>query len=97
LPTPPPLATLETDGSDNDYTSPHGESGELVTVARFSNRLKANVLRACLESHGLDVLLWGEHLGTVHVIWSVAGGGMRIQGRAASLRRRKNSLRLGTW
>jgi hypothetical protein len=43
---------------------------ELVTVHRLTNPLTANVLRACLESHGIYVHLWGEHLGTAHIVFS---------------------------
>ena len=55
------------------------ETVDLVTVARFSTPLKANVLRACLEAHGIFAFVWGEHLGTAHVVYSVAGGGVRVQ------------------
>ena len=55
------------------------ETVDLVTVARFSNPLKANVLRACLEAHGIFAFVWGEHLGTTHVLYSIAGGGVRVQ------------------
>src|SRR5262245_5022624 len=43
---------------------------DLVTVARYSNPLEANVLRACLESHGIFAFVWGEHLGTAHIFLS---------------------------
>jgi hypothetical protein len=76
---PPVEATEESDPSDVVGVEVGDERVDLVTVARFSNPLKANVLRACLESHGIHVFLWGEHLGTTYVFWSVAAGGMRIQ------------------
>jgi hypothetical protein len=59
-----------------------GDDVDLVTVAQFSNPLKANVLRACLESHGIFAYVWGEHLGVAHVFMSIAGGGVRVQVRA---------------
>jgi hypothetical protein len=68
--------------SDTDDT---GEGVDLVTLARFSNSLKANVLRACLESHGLFAHVWGDHLGIAHFIWSNAGGGIRVKVRADQL------------
>jgi len=52
---------------------------ELVTLRHLTNPLTANVLRTYLQSHGVYVHLWGEHLGTVNIVWSVAAGGMRIQ------------------
>ena len=55
---------------------------DLVTVAQFSNPLKANVLRACLESHGIFAYVWGEHLGVAHIFMSIAGGGVRVQVRS---------------
>jgi hypothetical protein len=55
---------------------------DLVTVAQFANPLKANVLRACLESHGIFAYVWGEHLGVAHIFMSIAGGGVRVQVRS---------------
>ena len=54
---------------------------DLVSVARFSNPVEANVLRACLESHGIYAFVWGEHLGTANVFLSMASGGIRVQVR----------------
>lgn len=59
-----------------------GEDIDLVTIAIFSNPLKANVLRACLESHGIFAFVWGEHLGIMHIFMSFASGGMRLQVRS---------------
>jgi hypothetical protein len=58
---------------------------DLVTVAVFWNPLQANVLRACLESHGIFAYVWGEHLGVAHIFMSVASGGMRVQVRSDQL------------
>jgi hypothetical protein len=33
---------------------------DLVTVAQFSDPLKANVLRACLESNGIFAYVWAS-------------------------------------
>lgn len=55
---------------------------DLVTVANFTNPLTANVLRACLESHGIFAYVWGEHLGIAHIFMSIASGGMRVQVRS---------------
>jgi hypothetical protein len=55
---------------------------DLVTVAQFSDPLKANVLRACLESNGIFAYVWGEHLGVANIFLSIAGGGMRVQVRS---------------
>ena len=67
----------ESDGPDEDV--------DLVTVAQFTNPLKANVLRACLESHGIFAYVWGEHLGVAHIFMSIAGGGVRVQVRSDQL------------
>jgi hypothetical protein len=64
----------ESDGPDEDI--------DLVTVAQFTNPLKANVLRACLESHGIFAYVWGEHLGVANIFMSIAGGGVRVQVRS---------------
>lgn len=80
LPTAEPVETdaaaesEEGDAADDDI--------DLVTVAQFSNPLKANVLRACLESHGIFAYVWGEHLGVAHIFMSIAGGGVRVQVRS---------------
>ena len=74
--------------ADADAVADSGESDEpdddidLVTVAQFTNPLKANVLRACLESHGIFAYVWGEHLGVANVFLSIAGGGVRVQVRS---------------
>ena len=41
-----------------------GEGLDLVTVSVEWDPLKANLLRALLESHGVFVYIWGEHLAT---------------------------------
>jgi hypothetical protein len=59
-----------------------GESPDLVTVAVEWDPLKANLLRALLESHGLFAYVWGEHLATANIFLSNAGGGSRVQVRS---------------
>ncbi len=71
------VALAESDASDG-----HDDGIDLVTVAHFTNPLKANVLRACLESHGIFAYVWGEHLGVAHIFLSIASGGMRVQVRS---------------
>lgn len=68
------MTEQENDGPDDDI--------DLVTVAQFSDPLKANVLRACLDSHGIFAYVWGEHLGVAHIFLSIAGGGVRVQVRS---------------
>jgi hypothetical protein len=51
----------------------------LVTVAEFWNPIEASVVRACLESFGISVHVWGEHLASGNILWSVAGGGTKLQ------------------
>ena len=55
---------------------------DLVTVAILQDPLNANVLRACLESHGIFAYVWGEHLGIANIFLSVASGGIRVQVRS---------------
>jgi hypothetical protein len=69
-----------------------GSDVDLVTIARFSNPLEANVLRNCLESHGIFAFVWGEHLGTAHLFLSVASGGMRVQVRADQVEQAKEVI-----
>lgn len=71
----------ESAGSDPDLEPDLDPDVDLVTVARYSNPLEANVLRACLESHGVFAFVWGEHLGTAHIFLSIASGGTRVQVR----------------
>ena len=54
------------------------ETVDLVTVAVFSNPLKANVLRACLEAHGIFAFIWGEHTET-RLFFPIGTGGVRVQ------------------
>ena len=61
---------------------PDGEGVDLVTVAVEWDPLRANLLRALLESHGIFAHVWGEHLATTHIFLSNAGGGSRVQVRS---------------
>ena len=70
------------DVSEADLTEPPEDDIDLVTVAQFSDPLKANVLRAYLESHGIFAYIWGEHLGVANIFLSTASGGMRVQVRS---------------
>jgi hypothetical protein len=53
--------------------------GDFVTVAEFWDPVEANLLRTLLESAGVYVHLWGEHLGIAHTFLSVASGGTKVQ------------------
>jgi hypothetical protein len=75
-----------------DSDSDADPEADLVTVARFNDPLEANVLRACLESHGIFAFLWGEHLGTTHMFFSVITGGMRVQVRADQVEQAKEVI-----
>jgi hypothetical protein len=65
---------------------------DLVTIARYSNPLEANVLRSCLESQGVFAFLWGEHLGTANVFLSVISGGIRLQVRRDQVEKAKEVI-----
>lgn len=77
---------------DSDSDSDADPEADLVTVARFNDPLEANVLRGCLESHGIFAFLWGEHLGTTHMFLSVTTGGMRVQVRADQVEQAKEVI-----
>ena len=80
----PAAEPADTDAAADDSHDSDGpdEDIDLVTVAQFANPLKANVLRACLESHGIFAYCWGEHLGVANIFMSIAGGGVRVQVRS---------------
>ncbi|HKQ15782.1 MAG TPA: DUF2007 domain-containing protein [Steroidobacteraceae bacterium] len=63
---------------DQDYDT---DDIDLVTIAKFENPLTANVLRACLDSHGIFAFIEGEHLGVANRLMSIRGG-MRLQVRS---------------
>jgi hypothetical protein len=77
---PPAAATLES--AAMPAAEEENRATDLVTVAAFQNPLQANLLRACLESRGIFAYVWGEHLGMANILWSMAGGGIRVQVRS---------------
>jgi hypothetical protein len=85
---PPKIQTTQ----ESDEIDEETVDLDLVTVARFSNPLKANVLRACLEAHGIFAFTWGEHLGTTHIVYSIAGGGVRVQVPGSQLAQAKEVM-----
>ena len=70
-------------GTTDSTVEPAGEidndESDLVTVSVQWDAMKANLLRSLLESHGIFVHMWGEHLATTHMFLSNAGGGTRLQ------------------
>ena len=90
--------TTTPDGLDAKVSDEHAEPPDtaaevdLVTVAQFTNVLEANVLRNCLESHGVFAFVWGEHLGTAHIFLSILSGGVRVQVRQDQLGRAKEII-----
>ncbi len=78
--------------AESDEGEGHDDGIDLVTVAHFTNPLKANVLRACLESHGIFAYVWGEHLGVAHIFLSIASGGMRVQVRSDQVAEARNVI-----
>lgn len=75
--------SVDTDaGEDSEEGDEPADDIDLVTIAQFTDPLKANVLRACLESHGIFAYVWGEHLGVANILLSTASGGMRLQVRS---------------
>jgi putative signal transducing protein len=77
---------------DSTRESIDGEGLDLVTVAVEWDPLKANLLRALLESQGIFAYVWGEHLATMHIFLSNAGGGSRVQVRSDQLSQARELL-----
>jgi len=69
-------------GAAESAVGPDDEGVDLVTVAVEWDPLKATLLRALLESHGVFAHVWGEHLATANIFLSNAGGGSRVQVRS---------------
>lgn len=89
----PPTEQIEEQVEESLDPDPDPSSDvDLVTIARFTNPLEANVLRNCLEAHGVFAFLWGEHLGTAHHFLSVASGGMRLQVRSDQVEQAKEVI-----
>lgn len=92
----PPPDSADAPDEHVEEQDPPGELDpdvDLVSVARFSNVLEANVLRACLESHGIFAFVWGEHLGTAHIFLSIASGGVRVQVRQDQVQQAKEIIK----
>lgn len=64
---------------------------DLVTVADCLPPLEASLLRGCLESHGIYVYVWGEHVAQAQVV-PTAGGGARLQVRRDQLAQAQSVL-----
>ena len=62
-------------GSQADEAPPHGE---LVTVTRVFNSLEAEMLRGCLESEGIPVMLGDAQTVQTDTLLTVALGGIRV-------------------
>ena len=65
---------------------------DLVTIKHFVNPMQASLARSHLESEGIFVHLWGEHLGIAHILFSAATGGMRLQVRSDQAARAREIL-----
>ena len=71
-----PVEARDDDGELNNAVD---AETELVTVATFWDPIQANLVRGLLETAGIFVHMWGEHLGVAHTFLSVAAGGMKLQ------------------
>jgi hypothetical protein len=79
----PTAEPAQTDAvADSDESDAPEDDIDLVTIARFDNPLTANVLRACLDSHGIFAYVWGEHSFVTPVLPLVGSGGLRLQVRS---------------
>jgi len=75
-----PVASPDTaDSTAESAVEIDDAKSDLVTVSVQWDAMKANLLRTLLESHGIFVHMWGEHLATMNVFLSNAGGGTRLQ------------------
>jgi hypothetical protein len=63
-----------------------------VTIAHLVNPLRANLLRARLQSEGIVVHVFGEHLGAMHIFLSAGTGGIRVQVRSDQVVRAQEIL-----
>jgi hypothetical protein len=68
------------------------DKDDLVTIKHFVNPLQASLARSQLESEGIFVHLWGEHLGIANIVFSAATGGMRLQVRSDQADRAREIL-----
>lgn len=78
---------------EDEEPAEFGPEADLIGVARFTNVLDANVLRACLESHGIFAFVLGEHVATAHIIHSMATGGVIVQVRRDRFEQAKEVIR----
>lgn len=77
---PPSMSEAGEDAAANGLPElPPGVT--LVTIQHFIDPLQASLARSQLESEGIFVHLWGEHLGIANIVFSAATGGMRLQVR----------------
>jgi hypothetical protein len=67
-------------------------AGDLVPLVEFLGPQKAGVLRTCLESHGIFVHLWGEHLAYMDIILSAATGRTKLLVPATQLAQAREIL-----
>jgi hypothetical protein len=88
----PALAEPEVAEHSTESVETPPDDIDLVTLFRTNNVLNAHVIRMHLDSEGIFAYLWGEHLGTAHIIFSAATGGMRLQVRSDQLKRAREVL-----
>jgi hypothetical protein len=72
---PPPVSRVAAEEVDDAVAT----EGNLVTVVELWNPIQANVVRGVLETTGVPVYMWGEHLGVTHNFLAAASGGIRLQ------------------
>lgn len=98
---PPPDESAESESPEDappDNEVPDDEPPEdftdepLVTVATFHLLKDALPARLQLESDGLDCVLLDETIAGLNPIYTLAGGGMRLQVRAADAARARELL-----
>jgi hypothetical protein len=65
---------------------------ELVEVAKMQNNSEALVVRALLESHGIDVILKAQVVQSVHAITVDGVGEVRIMVRPEDAERARELL-----
>lgn len=65
---------------------------DFVNIASIVNPLRANLLRAHLQSEGIVVHLLGEYLGVTNLFLSAGTGGIRVQVRSDQVDRAREIL-----
>ncbi|HTA77882.1 MAG TPA: DUF2007 domain-containing protein [bacterium] len=65
----------------------HEEIEDLVTVARFSSGMEAQLARTKLESEDIEAYVADEHMMSINPMYDFALGGVRVQTKRSDAER----------